>query len=227
MLAALAHDLRSPLTALRVHAEMVEGLETKTGIAASLDEMQDMVEATLAYARGVGQDEALQRIEISTFLTDIRGAAHAVLDVRRGPEAMVQIKPKALRRALRNLIDNAGRYGRNPTLSWGISDGSIEILVEDDGPGIPDDRLGDVFQPFLRLEGSRSRETGGHGLGLSIARSIVLQHGGTISLSNRAEGGLCARIVLPVTAHQAAMTSPSETPEARPDTGFSDRNKKV
>ena len=175
----------------------------------------------------MGQDEALQRIEISTFLTDIRGAAHAVLDVRRGPEAMVQIKPKALRRALRNLIDNAGRYGRNPTLSWGISDGSIEILVEDDGPGIPDDRFGDVFQPFLRLEGSRSRETGGHGLGLSIARSIVLQHGGTISLSNRAEGGLCARIVLPVTAHQAAMTSPSETPEARPDTGFSDRNKKV
>ena len=227
MLAALAHDLRSPLTALRVHAEMVEDAETKTGITASLDEMQDMVEATLAYARGVGQDEALQRIEISTFLTDIRGAAHAVLDVRRGPEAMVQIKPKALRRALRNLIDNAGRYGRNPTLSWGISDGSIEILVEDDGPGIPDDRFGDVFQPFLRLEGSRSRETGGHGLGLSIARSIVLQHGGTISLSNRAEGGLCARIVLPVTAHQAAMTSPSETPEARPDTGFSDRNKKV
>ena len=140
---------------------------------------------------------------------------------------MVQIKPKALRRALRNLIDNAGRYGRNPTLSWGISDGSIEILVEDSGPGIPDDRLGDVFQPFLRLEGSRSRETGGHGLGLSIARSIVLQHGGTITLSNREEGGLCARIVLPVTAHQAAMTPPSEHPEAPAETGFSAQIKKV
>jgi signal transduction histidine kinase len=189
--------------------------------------MQDMVEATLAYARGVGQDEALQRTEIGAFLTDIRDATNGALDVRPGPEAMVQIKPKALRRALRNLIDNAGRYGRNPTLTWGVSDESIEILVEDDGPGIPDDRLRDVFQPFLRLEGSRSRETGGHGLGLSIARSIVLQHGGAITLSNRAEGGLCARIVLPVTAHQAAMTSPSEHPEARAETGFSARTKKV
>ncbi|MEM9843225.1 MAG: ATP-binding protein [Pseudomonadota bacterium] len=227
MLAALAHDLRSPLTALRVHAEMVEDAETKTGITASLDEMQDMVEATLAYARGVGQDEALQRTEIGAFLTDIRDATQGALDVRPGPEAMVQIKPKALRRALRNLIDNAGRYGRNPTLTWGIFDESIEILVEDDGPGIPDERLRDVFQPFLRIEGSRSRETGGHGLGLSIARSIVLQHGGTITLSNRAEGGLRARIVLPVTAHQAAMTSLSEHPEARAETGFSARTKKV
>ncbi|MGZ2260150.1 ATP-binding protein [Roseobacter sp. A03A-229] len=227
MLAALAHDLRSPLTALKVHAEMVEDAETKTGITASLDEMQDMVEATLAYARGVGQDEALQRIEIGTFLIDIRDAANTALDVRRGPEAMIQIKPKALRRALRNLIDNAGRYGCNPTLSWNISDGSFEILVEDDGPGIPDDRLGDVFQPFLRLEGSRSRETGGHGLGLSIARSIVLQHGGTITLSNRAGGGLCARIVLPMTADQAGMIPLSEDPEARAETGFSAQIKKV
>ncbi|MFP7675652.1 ATP-binding protein [Marivita sp. S0852] len=227
MLAALAHDLRSPLTALRVHAEMVEDAETKTGIAASLDEMQDMVEATLAYARGVGQDEALQRIEIGAFLTDIQDTTHDTLDVCPGPEAMVQIKLNALRRALRNLIDNAGRYGRNPTLSWAISEGGIEILVEDTGPGIPDDRLRDVFQPFLRLEGSRSRETGGHGLGLSIARSIVLQHGGTITLSNRAEGGLCARIVLPVNAHQTTPILPSEHPEAGTETGVPIQTTKV
>ncbi|WP_424972944.1 ATP-binding protein [Dinoroseobacter sp. S76] len=227
MLAALAHDLRSPLTALRVHAEMVEDAETKTGIAASLDEMQDMVEATLAYARGVGQDEALQRIEIGAFLTDIQDTTHDTLDVCPGPEAMVQIKPNALRRALRNLIDNAGRYGRNPTLSWAISEGGIEILVEDTGPGIPDDRLRDVFQPFLRLEGSRSRETGGHGLGLSIARSIVLQHGGTITLSNRAEGGLCARIVLPVNAHQTTTILPSEHPETGTETGVPIQTTKV
>ena len=227
MLAALAHDLRSPLTALRVHAEMVEDAETKTGIAVSLDEMQDMVEATLAYARGVGQDEALQRIEIGAFLTDIQDTTHDSLNVCPGPEAMVQIKPNALRRALRNLIDNAGRYGRNPTLSWAISEGNIEILVEDNGEGIPDDRLRDVFQPFLRLEGSRSRETGGHGLGLSIARSIVLQHGGTITLSNRAEGGLCARIVLPVNTHQTTTILPSEHPEAGTETGIPIQTKRV
>ena len=220
MLAALAHDLRSPLTALRVHAELVEDEQTKSGIAASLDEMQDMVEATLAYARGVGQDEALQRIEIGAFLTEIQNTTHDALDMRRGPEAMVQIKPNALRRALRNLIDNAGRYGRNPVMSWRVPDDSIEIIVEDSGPGIPDDRLRDVFRPFLRLEGSRSRETGGHGLGLSIARSIVLQHGGTISLSNRVEGGLRAQVVLPLTGHQPATATPAEPAAPEPDGTF-------
>ncbi len=200
MLAALAHDLRSPLTALRVHAEMVEDPETRYGIAASLDEMQDMVKATLAYAGGVGRNEDLQEIEITEYLTDISHRTHGVLHLKPGPNAKVQVKPKALRRALRNLIDNAQRYGLNPTLSWGVSNHSVDIVVDDDGPGIPDDRLRDVFQPFLRLEQSRSRETGGHGLGLSIARSIVLEHGGTIALSNRDGGGLCARVVLPLAA---------------------------
>lgn len=227
MLAALAHDLRSPLTALRVHAEMVEDPETRAGIAASLDEMQDMVEATLAYARGVGRDENLQQIEITEYLTDLKHRTQGVLDLKPGAEAKVQIKPKALRRALRNLIDNAQRYGRNPTLSWRVSDESVEIVVEDDGPGIPDDRLRDVFQPFLRLEQSRSRETGGHGLGLSIARSIILEHGGTITLSNRDEGGLCARVILPMTLLRAATVPTAEQAETKLGNGFSTPTKQV
>ncbi len=213
MLAALAHDLRSPLTALRVHAEMVEDPETKGGIVASLDEMQDMAEATLAYARGVGRDEHLQAIEITEYLTDMKHQTHGALDLQSGPEAIVQIKPMALRRALRNLIDNAQRYGRSPTLSWGVSNECLEIVVDDDGPGIPDDRLRDVFQPFLRLEQSRSHETGGHGLGLSIARSIILEHGGTIILSNRDDGGLSARVVLPMTTLRAAAMPTAEHAE--------------
>jgi signal transduction histidine kinase len=227
MLAALAHDLRSPLTALRVHAELVEDPETKYGIAASLDEMQDMVEATLAYARGVGRDEHLQAIEITEYLTDMKHQTQGALDLQPGPEAMVQIKPKALRRALRNLIDNAQRYGHNPTLSWRLSAESLEIVVDDDGPGIPEDRLRDVFQPFLRLEQSRSHETGGHGLGLSIARSIVLEHGGTITLSNRKDGGLCARVVLPMTMLRAATIPTAEHAETELDSGFSTRIKRV
>ncbi|AEI96515.1 ATP-binding protein [Roseobacter litoralis] len=227
MLAALAHDLRSPLTALRVHAEMVEDPETKSGMTVSLDEMQDMVEATLAYARGVGRDEHLQAIEITEYLTDIKHQTHGALDLKPGSGAMVHIKPVALRRALRNLIDNAQRYGCNPTLSWRVSAESLEIVVDDDGPGIPEDRLRDVFQPFLRLEQSRSHETGGHGLGLSIARSIVLEHGGTITLSNRKDGGLCARVALPMTMLRAATIPTAEHTETELDSGFSTRIKKA
>jgi signal transduction histidine kinase len=206
MLAALAHDLRSPLTALRVRAEMIDDPETKGGVVKSLDEMQDMVEATLAYARGVGQDEELQDINIAAYLADLQKETCGAVDLSPGPDVVVQIKSKALRRALRNLTDNAQRYGRNPILSWRLSDNSIEILIDDEGPGIPEDRMLDVFQPFLRLEQSRSLETGGHGLGLSIARSIVLQHGGSISLSNRDGGGLRAHVVLPVAAMRREAT---------------------
>ena len=198
MLAALAHDLRTPLTALRVRGEMVDDVETRDGISRSLDEMQDMVEATLAYARGVGQGEDLQRMDVAEYLSDIRLGTHGDLELQTGPEAVVQIKPMAMRRALRNLIDNAQRYGQDPVLSWGVTDAGVEIRVDDNGPGIPESHIADVFQPFQRMEQSRSLDTGGHGLGLAIARSVVLEHGGTIELLNRDEGGLRARIILPL-----------------------------
>ena len=118
-----------------------------------------------------------------------------------------------MRRALRNLIDNAQRYGRNPVLSWNATDVGVEITVDDAGPGIPEERIGDVFQPFQRVEKSRSLETGGHGLGLSIARSIVLEHGGTIDLLNRDQGGLRARVVLPLAAPNVAAKDVSDQTE--------------
>lgn len=198
MLAALAHDLRTPLTALRVRAEMVEDAETRDGISTSLDEMEDMVEASLAYAGGVGQSEEQHRVDIAAYLSDIHRDAPGDLALHPGPEAAVRIKPGAMRRALRNLVENAQRYGRDPVLSWDVTAGGVEIRIDDTGPGIPENRIADAFQPFQRVEQSRSRETGGHGLGLSIARSIVLEHGGTIDLANRVEGGLRARVVLPL-----------------------------
>ena len=213
MLAALAHDLRTPLTALRVRAEMVDDCETRDGISTSLDEMQDMVEATLAYARSVGQGEDQQRLNIAEYLSAIHSDTQGDLEVQVGPEAIVQIKPVAMRRALRNLIDNAQRYGRNPVLSWKAADLGVEITVDDAGPGIPEERIGDVFQPFQRIEKSRSLETGGHGLGLAIARSIVLEHGGTIDLANRNEGGLRARVVLPLAAPNVAAKDVSDQTE--------------
>lgn len=206
MLAALAHDLRTPLTALRVRTEMVDDVETKEGISASLDEMLEMVEATLAYARGVGQGEDLQRIDVAEYLSDIQTGTHGGLDLQMGPEAVMPIKPKAMRRALRNLIDNAQRYGEDPVLSWDVTGSGVEIRIDDKGPGIPESHIADVFQPFQRIEQSRSLDTGGHGLGLSIARSIVLEHGGTIELLNRDEGGLRVRIILPWAMPHTSMS---------------------
>lgn len=215
MLAALAHDLRTPLTALRVRAAMVDDAETRDGISTSLNEMQDMVEATLAYARGVGPGEDLQRLNIAEYLSAIHSDTHGYLDLQVGPEAIVQVKPLALRRALRNLIDNAQRYGRNPVLSWNVTNVGVEINVDDAGPGIPEEHIGEVFQPFQRIEKSRSLETGGHGLGLSIARSIVLGHGGAIDLINREQGGLRARVVLPLAMSKSSAPDVSEQPEER------------
>ena len=206
-----AHDLRTPLTALRVWAEIVDDVETKAGISTSLDEMQDMVEATLAYASGVGQGEDLQRIDMAEYLSDIQVDTHGGLELKMGPEAVMQIKPMAMRRALRNLIDNAKRYGQDAVLSWDVTSAGVEIWVDDDGPGIPESLIADVFQPFQRIEQSRSLDTGGHGLGLSIARSIVLEHGGTLELSNRDEGGLRAQIFLPL-AMPSTRTSEQSAP---------------
>ena len=110
-----------------------------------------------------------------------------------------------MRRALRNLTDNAIRYGKEARVSWRKTDGAVEICIEDAGPGIPEGQLKSVFGPYVRLERSRSRDTGGHGLGLSIARSIILEHGGTITLSNMEQGGLRAVVRIPL-QEQASLS---------------------
>ena len=171
MLAAIGHDLRTPITSLRLRAELLDDDDNKTKMMATLEEMQRMIEATLAFAK----DEA--------------GAD--------APRLAYPCRPVALRRAVSNLVANAVQYGERARVS--LEDGAHGpvIAVEDDGPGIPAGRIEDVFQPFVRLESSRSRNTGGVGLGLSIARSIVLAHGGELHLANRQGGGLRAEIRLP------------------------------
>lgn len=211
MLASLAHDLRSPLTAARVQAEMVDDDETRASLVASLTEMEDMVEATLAYAKGVGRAEDVVETDISEYLEGLRQHMHGSFDLAAGSSFVLPIKQGAMRRALRNLIENGKSYGQNPRVSWRASGEYVVIDIEDDGPGIPDGELENVFAPYHRLEASRSLETGGHGLGLSIARSIILEHGGAISLANRPEGGLRATVSLP---WQSQNSGESEKPEA-------------
>lgn len=198
VLAALGHDLRSPLTAMRVHSEMVEEDETRENLVATVEEMQSMVEATLTFAKGLSGNEPMQDVDLQSFLEALRGDMVVPFVLSDGPEVTVRLRPNAIRRALRNVIENAVRYGGSATLGWISAEGEIEISVTDRGPGIPTAELERIFDPFFRLEESRSLETGGHGLGLSIARSILRAQGGEISLANHPDGGLIATIRLPV-----------------------------
>ena len=202
VLAALGHDLRSPLTAMRVRAEMVDEEETRDSLVASVEEMQSMVDATLTFARGLTGNEAAETVEFGEFLRDLQADKIVEFTLNDGPQMQMRLRPNAMRRALRNLIENAVRYGKHARVSWVREHDSLFITIKDDGPGIPEKDTVRVFEPFVRLEESRSLETGGHGLGLSIARSIVRAHGGDITLENRNEGGLVAIVQLPLVADQ-------------------------
>ncbi len=215
MLAALAHDLRSPLTALRVRAEMVDDRDTRASLVASSEEMQQMVDATLDFAKGVGHHEDVQLIDLRDLIAD-KGSVKLHVS-GKGP-LFATVKPNAMRRALRNLVENALRYGKEARISWDIEGGKVAIYVDDEGPGIPSEQLEAVFGPYVRLETSRSKDTGGHGLGLSIARSIIFEHGGTIELTNRAEGGLRAKVTLPVELLSDLGRPSASEPVARNET---------
>jgi signal transduction histidine kinase len=201
MLAALSHDLRSPLTAMRLRLEMLDEGEDGARLKALVDEMQEMVEATMEFARGVARSEPAVELDLAGLLADLVGDASAgegkAVMLPAHP-VLATVRPTALKRALRNLIDNAIRYGDKAVVEIAATAGTAVITVADLGPGLPEDQLDKVFEPFVRLEGSRSRETGGVGLGLAIARTIVQAHGGEIVLRNRSEGGLEATVRLPL-----------------------------
>ena len=204
MLAALSHDLRSPLTAMRLRVELLAEDEDSTRLKALVEEMQAMVEQTLDFARAAAQGaaaqgEAVQEVNLAALLRDLvadAGAGHATLTA---PESVfLTLRPTAIRRALRNLIDNALRYGTRAEVALVRQGGEAVITIADHGPGLPEDQLEAVFEPFVRGEASRSRATGGVGLGLASARSIARAQGGDVTLANRPEGGLLATLRLPL-----------------------------
>ena len=200
MLAAVSHDLRTPITSLRLHAEFVEDEETKAKILAALDEMQRMTEDALAFIREDMRREETRTVDLAALVdsvaADLTELGHdiAVADSAR---VLAACRAGALRRALGNLLANAAGHGARATVRVEGDDAELRIVIEDEGPGIQEAELERVFEPFVRLEVSRSRDTGGTGLGLAIARGIVRGHGGDIVLENRAEGGLRATVALP------------------------------
>jgi signal transduction histidine kinase len=200
LLAALSHDLRTPLTLLRLRAENVDNAQERDRMLSTIAEMDTMIGTTLKFARDEAATEARRATDLSALVQSIvDDMADAGMPATMQPAEPIvhECRPDALKRAIRNLLDNAVKYGKTAQAAIGATASGIEITVDDEGPGIPDPELSRVFEPFYRLEDSRSRETGGVGLGLAIAQSIVHAHGGEIRLANRAEGGLTARITLP------------------------------
>ena len=200
MLAAISHDIRTPLTLLRLRAEGIEVGEDRDRMLATIAEMEAMLGATLSFARDEAKTEPRRRVDLTALVASlVDDMADAGLPVSMEPAipAVCECQSQSLKRALTNLIDNAIKYGSSAQVSLRTNAETMEIWVDDDGPGIPEEELSRVQQPFYRLESSRSRETGGVGLGLAIALSIVQSHGGQLSLSNKNDGGLRAKLILP------------------------------
>ncbi len=198
MIAAISHDLRTPITRLRLRAEFVEDQEAQRRMLADLDEMEAMIRSTLAFAREDNDREPAVQLDLAQLLheivADMPGAALAPM-----PEGnyLLSGRPLALRRCFSNLVDNAVKYGNQADLTIQTKPNQLVVTIEDRGAGIPADRRELVFRPFYRLEASRNRDGGGTGLGLAIVQSIVLAHGGEISLGDRPGGGLLVTVRLP------------------------------
>ncbi|HYZ24160.1 MAG TPA: ATP-binding protein [Rhodopila sp.] len=205
LLAAIGHDLRTPITRLKLRAEFIEDDEQRAKILADLEDMETMVSATLAFGRDARTTEPVSSLDLAellqTILDEAGDARPDLLDrlSYEGPAHLtVQARPMSLKRVFVNLIANAVTYGGSALVRLGHrADRTIVVEVDDDGPGIPPDLLDRVFEPFHRGEPSRNRETGGVGLGLPIVRNILRAHGGDVSLANRPSGGLRATVILP------------------------------
>jgi signal transduction histidine kinase len=200
MLAAISHDLRSPLTRLRLRADMLPDELTRARMLDDIDEMETMVASALDFARGESGDEKTEAVDLAATLATICDNASDVgLAASYAWEGrlLYDCRPKALKRALTNLVENAARYGHRAEVRGHIDEGTVTIVIDDDGPGIPEAEIEAVFEPFYRLDDSRNRKSGGVGLGMTVARSIIRAHGGDIHLLNRPNGGLRATVTLP------------------------------
>lgn len=200
MIAAISHDLRSPITRLRLRTEMLPESEPRVRMLADLDEMEAMVASTLDFSRIDSSDEQTEAIDLAAMLetvcdnaSDIGLPATYIWERR----IICSCRPMSLKRALTNLIENGARYGAHATVSAITQDYSLQVVIQDEGPGIPETEMEKIFSPFYRLENSRNRKTGGIGLGMTVARTIIHGHGGNIWLENRSEGGLRVIVTLP------------------------------
>jgi two-component system, OmpR family, osmolarity sensor histidine kinase EnvZ len=199
MLAGVSHDLRTPLTRMKLALELMVGDAATDELKSDVAEMERLVHLYLDFARGEGTEEAVET-DLALLIEDVAAVARrdgTPLAVAEPGELVIQVRPNALRRCLANLIANAAQYGKHVWLSSEPGADGIDILIDDDGPGIPPAERERVFRPFIRLDPSRNPSTGGVGLGLTIARDVARSHGGDVRLEGSPFGGLRARLHLP------------------------------
>jgi signal transduction histidine kinase len=199
LLSAVGHDLRTPLTAMRINLEFVEDEELRDGLMRNLEELQALTEQVLSAAKGAGGEKPRQ-VDLSALVeslcTDLDEIGEPVSWANHAP-APISCRPNEIKRAVRNLVENAVAYGHKADVRISDVGDGYDVLVEDEGPGIPEDDRQRVFEPFVRLESSRNEATGGTGLGLTLVKAIVEGHGGMVRLEPRPGGGLRARMHLP------------------------------
>ena len=204
MLAGVSHDLRTPLTRMKLQLEMMGGGDGVTELKSDVADMEHMLDEYLSFARGEG-GEAATDTNLTEMLGEIAAQARrkgGAIDLHCEGEIVMRGKANALKRGLTNLVDNCVRHGDNISVRAGLRGEpgahTVEIVIDDDGPGIPEDKRDEVFKPFIRLDTSRNPVTGGVGLGMTIARDVVRGHGGEIELQDAPGGGLRVKISLPV-----------------------------
>lgn len=200
MLAGVSHDLRTPLTRMKLQLAILGDMEGRAELDEDVAEMERMVEGYLAFARGEGSEQP-QSADLPVLVDEVVGRFRrqgSTIDLHSEGEIIMPLRPDAMARALGNLVGNAIRYGGHVWVRVGRRQGAAEVLIDDDGPGIPPDSREEVFKPFTRLDQSRNSGTGGVGLGLTIARDIVRTHGGDVLLEDSPLGGLRARVRLPL-----------------------------
>lgn len=205
-LAAVSHDLRTPITRLRLRSELLDDDATRIMVDADLNEMEGMIDSTLEYLRGGVSSEPIRPIDVASVIETIvdeqldQGHKVTLSGLNSGP---VLGRFLSLKRAFSNVVGNAVKYGGDVAVAIGEADGNLVVTVDDAGPGIPASDMERVFHPFVRLEESRGRQTGGSGLGLTIASAVVQSHGGRIQLANRSGGGLRVTLTLPTLDRQS------------------------
>lgn len=199
LLSAVGHDLRTPITAMRINLEFVNDEELRDGLLRNLDELQVLTEQVLSAAKGAG-GEPPRQVDLSALVeslcTDLDELGEPVSWSTHAP-APISCRPNEIKRAVRNLVENAVAYGHKADVRIDNTGDGYDVVVEDEGPGIPESDRQRVFEPFVRLESSRNEDTGGTGLGLTLVKAIVEGHGGAVKLENRPGGGLRARMHLP------------------------------
>jgi signal transduction histidine kinase len=200
ILAAVSHDLKTPITRLRLRTELLEDAPLQAKFQADLEEMQRMVQTSLDFLRGGEDSEPMAPVDVNALLDCLREDVEDTgqeVRIDGAVDQPLRCRPLALKRCLSNLVDNALKYAVNPEIEVTDHSNRLTLTVRDHGPGIPSAELEQVFEPFYRLESSRNRDTGGSGLGLSIARNIARAHGGELILRNHPQGGLEAVLELP------------------------------